>query len=41
MLSEPSYKTAATSLGAQVRAEIASGALLAELEGLPTASFQP
>ena len=38
MLSEPSYRAAADALGAQIRAEIASGALLAELESLPTAS---
>ena len=38
MLSEPSYRAAATELGAQIRAEISSGALLAELEHLPTAS---
>ena len=38
MLSEPSYRAAATALGAGVRAEIASGALVAELEDLPKLS---
>lgn len=41
MLSEPSYRTAADDLGAQIRAEISSGALLAELERLPTANASP
>jgi UDP:flavonoid glycosyltransferase YjiC (YdhE family) len=35
MLAEPSYRTAAAALGQRVRAEIASGALLRELEDLP------
>lgn len=37
MLSAPSYRAAASALAKQVRAEIASGALAAELEGLPLA----
>ena len=41
MLSEPSYRAAADALGAQIRAEIASGALLAELESLPAAHHLP
>ena len=41
MLSEPSYRTAADELGAEIRAEIASGSLLAELESLPTANGRP
>lgn len=38
MLREPSFHTAAATLGEQIRAEVASGALEAELEGLPQAS---
>jgi UDP:flavonoid glycosyltransferase YjiC (YdhE family) len=38
MLSEPSYRAAAAALGERIRAEISSGALVAELEGLPQAS---
>lgn len=34
MLHEPAYRAAAASLGEQVRAEVASGALIAELEGV-------
>ncbi len=35
MLAEPSYRAAATRLGARIRDEIASGALASELEALP------
>ena len=38
MLSDPSYRVAAAALAERVRAEIASGALVAELEGLPSAN---
>jgi UDP:flavonoid glycosyltransferase YjiC (YdhE family) len=34
MLDEPSYRAAAAALGGRIRAEVASGALAAELEGL-------
>ncbi|QEO15496.1 glycosyltransferase family 1 protein [Agromyces intestinalis] len=38
LLADPSYRTAAQALGERIRAEIDSGRLLTELEGLPEAS---